>query len=310
VRVEEEIAKFSPARATLLTIGVFDGVHLGHRFLLSRLVSQAKQRGLLSGVVTFKQHPRDYFQPDNKLHFLTTLSERERLLKHEGVDVVIALSFAKEMADLSARDFLGLLQRCLHMKGLIIGSDTAVGKDREGTVEIIRKLGNEMGFDVMVVAPNKIHGETVSSTAIRKAIAEGDMQKVTRLLGRPFSLHGKVASGDHRGTGMGFPTANIVVGTRQAIPPDGVYVTWAHIGHKRYPSMTNIGQRPTFGQNSRTIEVYILDYDRDIYGKDLRIDLIDRLRGEKKFATVEALKEQITDDVKRGREILGAAGSI
>jgi riboflavin kinase/FMN adenylyltransferase len=306
VRVEEEISRFTPVRDTLLTIGVFDGVHLGHQFLLSELVTRARERNLLGGVVTFRQHPRDYFFPKNKLSFLMTLSERERVLRKVGVDVVAALSFKSEMAGLTARDFLILLQKYLHMKGLVIGPDTAVGKDREGTVEVIKRLGAEMGFDVNVVAPKQINGEIVSSTLIRKAIADGDITRVTRMLGRPLSLHGKVTSGHHRGTGLGFPTANIVSSARQALPPDGVYVTWAHVGHKRYRSVTNIGLRPTFGNsNRRNVEVFILDYDNDIYGKPLRIELIERLREERKFDSIDALKRQIEDDVRRGREILG-----
>jgi len=310
VRVEEEIARFTPVQDTLLTIGVFDGVHLGHQFLLSELVSRARERKLLAGVVTFRQHPRDYFMPQNKLHFLMTLAERERVLRQVGIDIIASLSFNAEMAELTAAQFLGLLQKYLRMRGLVIGPDTAVGKNREGTVAVVQNLGREMGFGVTVVAPKQISGETVSSTIIRQAIADGDIAKVTRLLGRPFSLHGEVTGGDHRGTGMGFPTANIIPGSRQALPPDGVYVTWAHVGHKRYPSVTNIGLRPTFGNNNqRTIEVFILDYDHDIYGKPLRIELIERLRGEQRFDNSEALKKQIEEDVQRGREILGAAGS-
>ncbi len=293
----------------LLTIGVFDGVHIGHRYLLSRLAEEAKQKKISTGVVTFRQHPRDFFQPQLHLTFLTTLAERERLLKAEGVDSVIALSFTAEMAALSARDFLALLQKHLRMKGLVIGPDTAVGRNREGTVDEIRALGGEMGFSVTVVPPRKIGGQVVSSTAIRNAIAAGDMGKVSRLLGRFFSLEGPVTTGDHRGRGMGFPTANIQVDERQALPPDGVYATWAYPGGVKLQSMTNIGTRPTFGEdNTRTIEVYILNYEGDIYGETLRIEMVERLRGEVKFATVEALQKQIADDVKRGREILAAAG--
>jgi riboflavin kinase/FMN adenylyltransferase len=164
-----------------------------------------------------------------------------------------------------------------------------------------------MGFTVTAIQPKKLDGEVASSTAIRNALADGNMQKVTRLFGHPFSLQGKVTTGEHRGAGMGFPTANIDVDSKQALPPDGVYATWAYVEGKAYQSMTNIGRRPTFGaHNKRTVEVFILSYDKDIYGKDLKIELVERLRGEKKFENVEALKQQIAEDVRRGREILNA----
>lgn len=306
MHVEEELARFSPENDMLLTIGVFDGVHLGHRHLISRLVSQAKQKGLLSGVVTFKNHPRDLLSPGPHLPYLTTLIERERLLRQEGVDAVVALSFTRELAGVSARDFVGFLQKYLRMKGLVVGPDFALGKGRQGTTDFLAGLGKEMGFTIEVVPAKKISGEVVSSTSIRNALAQGDMYRVTRLLGRAFSLHGKVTTGEHRGVGMGFPTANIDVDARQALPPDGVYATRAYIEKKTYPSVTNVGLRPTFGDShERTVEVYILDYSSDIYGKDLRIELIDRLRGEQRFADVEALKRQIAEDVNRSREILG-----
>jgi len=307
MHVEEELGRFSPQKDMLLTIGVFDGVHLGHRHLISRLVSEAKQKGMLSGVITFKHHPRDLLSSRPHLPYLTTLQEREHLLKQEGVDAVVALSFTREVASVTARDFVSLLQKHLRMKGLVVGPDFALGKDRQGTTDFLAALGKEMGFTVEVASPKKIDGEVVSSTAIRNALAEGDMHRVTRLLGHPFSLHGKVTTGEHRGVGMGFPTANIAVDTRQALPPDGVYATRAYIETQTCPSMTNIGRRPTFGNdNERTVEVYILDYSSDIYGKDLKIELIERLRGERKFDDIEALKSQITEDVKRGREILAA----
>jgi riboflavin kinase/FMN adenylyltransferase len=305
MQVEEELARFSPEKDMLLTIGVFDGVHLGHRYLISNLVSRAKQQGLLSGVVTFKQHPRELLSPHARLSYLTTLAEREQLLKHEGVDMVIALSFTRELANLTAREFVSLLQKHLRMRGLVIGPDFALGKNREGNAATLSVLGEEIGFTVTPVQPKKLDGEVASSTAIRNALADGNMQKVTRLFGHPFSLNGRVTTGEHRGAGMGFPTANIDVDARQALPPDGVYATWAYIEGKAYQSMTNIGRRPTFGaHNKRTIEVFILSYDRDLYGKDLKIELVERLRGEKKFENVEALTKQIAEDVKHGREIL------
>lgn len=306
MQVEQELARFSPEKDMLLTVGVFDGVHLGHRYLISNLVSRAKRQGLLSGVVTFKQHPRELLSPHSRPSYLMTLAEREQLLKHEGVDMVIAISFTRELADLTAREFVELLKKYLRMCGLVIGPDFALGKNREGNFTTLSALGNEMGFTVHAVHPKMFNGEVASSTAIRNALADGNMQKVTKLFGHPFSLQGKVTTGEHRGVSLGFPTANIDIEARQALPPDGVYATWAYVEGKKYQSLTNIGRRPTFGEhNKRTVEVFILSYDQNLYGKDLKIELVERLRGEKKFDNAEALKRQIAEDVKRGREILG-----
>lgn len=305
MRVEEELARFSPRQDMLLTIGVFDGVHLGHQHLISRLIEQAHEQNLLSGVITFRQHPRELLSPNNYLPYLTNITEREQLLEKEGVDTVIILPFDRELSRLSARDFAGLLKKHLRMRGLVVGPDFALGKNREGNVGALSALGKEMDFTVTVVPPKAIDGETVSSTIIRNALAEGNMAKVSRLLGRPFSLEGRVIPGEHRGAKLGFPTANIIVDTKRAIPPDGVYVTLVYIDGQKYQAMTNIGKRPTFGEeDQRVIEAHILNYHQNLYGKEFRIEIIQRLRGEKRFNNIEELKKQITEDVKRGSEIL------
>jgi riboflavin kinase/FMN adenylyltransferase len=307
MHVEEELAQFKPRKDMFLSIGVFDGVHLGHRHLISKLVKLAHKQELLSGVVTFSPHPRELLSPKTRLSYLTTVSERENLLKNEGVDLVVTLSFTHELARLTAREFVILLQKQLNMKGLVIGPDFALGKNREGNIDTLHTLGEELGFSVTVVSPEKINGEVVSSTAIRNALAEGDVPKATRLLGHPFSLQGKVTRGDHRGTGMGFPTANLDVNAKQAIPLEGVYASWAYVEGKKYQAVTNIGRRPTFGDNNeRTIESYMLNYNHDLYGKEVKIEIIQRLRAEKRFDDIEELKKQITQDVKQGTKILDA----
>src|SRR5271157_5458433 len=309
MQVDNELAQFSPPKATLLTIGVFDGVHLGHKFLISKVVNLAKKENLLSCVITFRQHPRDLLSPKSKLLYLCTVEERIQLLKNEGVDIVAALTFNRELAKLGARDFVSLLVKRLKMRGLVIGPDFSLGKNREGNAETLRALGQEMGFSVTVVAPKLINGEVASSTIIRQALADGDMEKVMRLLGRPFSLHGKVARGEHRGTELGFPTVNLNVDAKMALPPDGVYATRAYIGGQEFQAMTNIGRRPTFGENNeRTIESFILHYNQDIYGKDVKIEIIKRLREEKHFDNIEELKKQIAEDVKLGAAILNTQG--
>jgi len=308
MQVEKELAKLSSEKDMLLTIGVFDGVHLGHQCLISLLTEQARQQNLLSGVVTFRQHPQEVLSPQTKLPFLTDLTTRANLLKNEGVEAIITLSFTRELAQLSAHHFVSLLQKYLRMRGIVTGPDFALGRNREGSTDTLRALGQAMNFSVIVIPPVMVNGEVVSSTAIRKALADGDMKRVSNLIGRPFSLHGHVITGSGRGVGLGFPTANLDMDSEQALPTEGVYATWAYIDDKAYQSMTNIGKRPTFGGSQPTVEVHVPDYHRDLYGQELKIDIIERLRGEKKFDTVEELKKQIAEDVKQGRAILDSRG--
>ncbi len=308
MQVEEELAKLSPKKDMLLTIGVFDGVHLGHKYLLSQLTEHARQQDLLSGVVTFRQHPQEMLSPQTRLPFLTNRAERTNLLKNEGVDAIVTLSFTSELAQLSARQFVGLLKNNLRMRGLVLGLDFTLGRNRAGNIDSLRTLGQDMNFTVTVIPPVMINGEVVSSTAIRNALANGDMKRVLNLAGRPFSLNGCVTSGAGRGLELGFPTANLDIAPEQALPADGVYATWAYIDGKVYQSMTNVGKRPTFSDSQRTVEVYVLDYHSDLYGHKLKIDIMTQLRSEERFDTVDELKKQIAEDIKQGRAILNSRG--
>ena len=308
MQVEDELAQFSPGKDMLLAIGVFDGVHLGHKYLLSRLRDIARQEDLLGGVVTFRQHPLQILSPGTELPYLTALTDRVDLLKGEGIEAVILLSFTPDMAQLTAREFVGLLKEYLRMRGMVVGPDFALGKGREGDVATLRNLGQDLGFSVTVVLPLKTDGEVISSTAIRSALTDGDMALVAKLLGRPYGLRGQVTAGAGRGKGLGFPTANLEADPRLALPPDGVYATWAFIDGQAHQSMTNIGTCPTFGGHERTVEVYLLDYRDDLYGRELRVDIVERLRDEKRFDTVDELKKQIGEDVEQGRAILGSRG--
>jgi riboflavin kinase/FMN adenylyltransferase len=242
--------------------------------------------------------------PQTKLPFLTSLEQRIRLIKNEGVKAVIPLSFTLELAQMSAHQFVGLLEKHLRMRGLIIGPDFTLGRNREGSATALRKLGQTMDFSVTVVPPATINGEVISSTAIRNALARGNMKKVYDMTGRYFSLKGRVITGSGRGVKLGFPTANLDIDPEQALPADGVYATWTYIDNQAHQSVTNIGKRPTFGNGERTIEVHILDYHGDLYRQELKIDIIERLRGEKRFSTAGELKRQIAEDVKRARAIL------
>ena len=190
------------------------------------------------------------------------------------------------------------------MRGLVIGPDFALGRNREGNANTLRTLGQDMNFGVTVISPIMVNGEVVSSTAIRDALANGDMKRVTSLIGRSFSLQGQVTTGAGRGLELGFPTANLDIDPKQALPAEGVYATQAYIDDKVYKSMTNIGRRPTFGSNQRTVETYIPDFRGNLYGHELKIDIVERLRSERPFDTVEELKKQIAEDVKRGIALL------
>jgi riboflavin kinase/FMN adenylyltransferase len=304
MRVEEELKGLIPHCETVLTVGVFDGVHLGHQRLLDYVKRQAMLGHLIPGVVTFRSHPLLTISPESPISYLTSLGEKIKLIQGLGVELVVPLSFDHELAGLSARQFLAFLQKYLKMRGLVVGPDFALGRNREGDVVALHDLGKEVGVWVEVVQPEVIDGEVVSSTSIRQALADGDISKVNRLLGRGFALSGKVAHGRERGKQLGFPTANLAVGSGQAVPADGVYATKAQIGGRIYGSVTNIGKRPTFGPGERTVEVYLIGFDGVAYEEELRIDFIERLRAEQRFDTPEELKAQINDDVEKALSIL------
>jgi riboflavin kinase/FMN adenylyltransferase len=304
VQIVSELSSVKPQRDTLLAVGVFDGVHLGHKHLLGKLTQEAARNDLLSGVVTFNRNPKAVLSHRARLARLTTVEERVSLLKSLGVDLVVPITFTAEVAAISARDFVTYLKQYLRMKGLVIGPNFALGHRREGNVEVLQSLGAELGFTVDVVKPLLVEGSLVSSTVVREALSHGDMKLANKLLGRYFKLSGPVVGGVHRMRVFGFPTANIDVDSEQALPHDGVYATLAHIGDNVYQSVTNIGKRPTFGGGERSIEVFIFDFDRDIYGENLTIELVEHLRHEIKFASPEELMEQIGKDVEHARALL------
>jgi riboflavin kinase/FMN adenylyltransferase len=304
VQVEQELAVFTPNCDSLVTIGVFDGVHLGHKHLIFKLKELAGQQSLCTVALTFHTHPQEILAPNSQPPFLTDALEKAELLKKEGVSGVIVLTFTPELACLSARQFIELLRSKLRMQGLVIGPDFALGRQGEGNIPTLKKLGHELGFSVTVIPPVKMNGEIISSTVIRKAMADGDMGKVRRLMGRPFSLRGKVIHGYGRGSSLGFPTVNLSVLRGQAIPPDGVYATFAHTRDKVYHSVTNIGKNPTFGLNERTVEAYLLDFRDDLYEQEVKINFISKLRDEIKFSGSDELIKQIYKDIKSARESL------
>jgi riboflavin kinase/FMN adenylyltransferase len=302
--VEEELSRSVPEGDTALTIGVLDGVHIGHQALITKLKEKAAAKELLSGVVTFQHHPRLVFSPQSKITSLTSLQERISLLKNLGVAHVVILSFTPELSQLSAREFIILIKRYLRMRALVIGPDFALGKGREGDAQALTALGEELDFTVEVVPPLIWHEKVVSSTAIRGALSRGDVRKVNELLGRRFALTGQVSKGDERGTNLGFPTANLIADRNQALPADGVYAARVLYSEKIYQAVINIGLRPTFDGHHRLVEAHILDFTGDLYGRNITIELVERLRGEEKFSSAEELKAQITRDVAQAKSLL------
>lgn len=305
----EELAAAKVQGGAVVTIGVFDGVHLGHHYLIEQVKAQARERGLSSAVVTFRNHPRSVLAPGSQVTYLCPLEERLELLRAAGAAHVIPLSFTQQLSQLTARQFVELLVQHLGMRGLLVGPDFALGKGREGTAPVLEALGNELGYTLTIVEPFSREGQVVSSTAVRRCLGEGEMETAARLLGRPFTLGGAVVEGDKRGRTIGFPTANIDVPADMALPADGIYCTIAHVGGESYHSATNIGVRPTFGQLGRTVETYILDFQGDLYGQHMRIELVHRLRPEERFSSVEALVAQMKLDVEAARGMLAARRS-
>ncbi len=297
-----ELYRIAPGGPTAVTIGVFDGVHRGHQHLVAILLERARQEELAAVAITFNPHPRTVLQPGTVITYLTSIEERVELLQGLGLDAVGVLAFTSELAQLSPRDFLALLVQELDMRLLVVGPDFALGRGRAGTAGVIRQIGQELGFSVEIAPLLTEEGEKVGSTAVRQALAAGDLERVARLLGRPFSVRGPVVSGDRRGRNLGFPTANIALGLDRALPPYGIYVTRTYVRENVYPSCTSIGIRPTFHSDGQaTVETYILDFDEEIYGEEIRIDLLHRLRDELRFDSVEALVEQMRKDIEDTR---------
>ncbi len=303
----ESLARIAPGRDAAVTIGKFDGVHRGHQHLVTHLIERAHAGGLASVVVVLYPHPSTVLRPGTAVSYLTSLEERLQLLRRLGVDSAGIIPFTSELAQLSARDFASLLVEELSMRLLYVGPDFALGRRREGTVGVLRKIGGDLGFRVETAELLARDGEKVGSSAVRQGFAAGDVEEVARLLGRPFTLGGPVVAGAHRGAGLGFPTANIAIGLDRVLPAFGVYVTRAFIRENEYLSCTNIGVRPTFDSEPRpTVEAFILDFDDDIYGQDIRIDLLHRLRDELKFDSVDDLVTQMHRDIADTREYFRA----
>ena len=291
-----------------LTVGVFDGVHRGHRRVIDRLVAGAHAAGMPAVVLTFDPHPAKIFgRVDIKL--LSLPGERARLLGSLGVDVVVTHPFSKPFADTSAVDFMKLVTERLGTRHLVLGYDSTLGKNREGDVVRLTAIGSELGYTVETVSALGDESGVISSTEIRKLVAVGNVSEAARLMGHPYSLQGLVTHGDHRGRTIGYPTANLAYAREKVVPAGGIYACWVWVEGERFLAAVNVGTNPTFTPDKQTVnvEAYLLDFDRNIYDQLLTLEFVSRLRPELKFPSVEALVTQIDNDVRMTREILGTA---
>jgi riboflavin kinase/FMN adenylyltransferase len=282
---------------------VFDGVHLGHRHLLNHLIDWADP-GCVPAVLTFSNRPVTVFRPGTFPSYLTTPEHKVSLLREAGIELVVPLEFTEELSQVSARRFAELLYGSMRMRGLVLGPDSALGQGREGDLAYMQAEGERLGFWVRSVSPLEINNQPVKSRVIREALVAGDVSGGARLLGRNHSLTGEVVLGDQRGRTLGFPTANLNIYPGLLWPGDGIYATWAIIDGKRHLSATSIGVRPTFGLTQRLVEVYVMDFSGDLYGQQINVEFVEKVRNQETFADVDVLVQRIEQDVADSRAVL------
>jgi riboflavin kinase / FMN adenylyltransferase len=289
-----------------ITIGSFDGVHRGHQVLVKNLVEQAHQSGNPAVVVTFFPHPAVVLRNISDPYYLTSPEERADLLAELGVDYVVTLPFTRDLAAVTAADFMQSLVTQLGVRSLWVGSNFALGRNREGDVNRLSQIGESLGFTVKVVEPVLDDGETISSSQVRSLLREGRVREAARLLGRNYSITGEIVHGDGRGHTLGIPTANLSVWSQRLLPAFGIYANWIQIGDQRLPAVSNVGIRPMFVNEDPTprIEAHILDFNQDLYGQQATLEFVDYHRGEHVYVSVAALLEQIERDILWAREVL------
>ncbi len=295
---------------SLLAIGSFDGIHLGHQAILKNIVRESRSEGLPAVVLTFHPHPGIHLGKRQGAFYLTPPEEKLRILADLGIDALIFHPFNLTVASLSAREFIDRLSNHLKFKLLCVGSDFSLGRNREGNLKVLEQLGREYHYQVKTVSPIELEGRIISSSWVREALSQGDMGMVKRLLGRPYRIRGEVVHGDGRGKTLGFPTANIRVWSERAIPAPGVYVGWAEVEGTAIPAVTNVGYRPTFENQSsiQHVEAHLLDFDQDLYHRQINLSFLVRLRAEQKFAHIQDLIDQVQDDIEQARLYLEATG--
>lgn len=296
---------------SVITVGTFDGVHAGHRVLIDKVLEESARMDARSVVVTFDPHPREIINPgDAGIKLLTSLPERREVLEEMGIDLMAVIPFDRDFSLLSSEEFIeDVIHEKIGVSEFVIGYDHHFGRNREGTIETVERLGRELGFEAYVVSKQEVGNRTVSSTAIRRALSEeGNVRRAAEFLQRPYRLNAMVVHGDKRGKEIGFPTANLVAeDKRKVIPRDGVYAVRVRVEGELLEGMMNIGLRPTFEGEERVMEVHIFGFDTDIYGKSIQIRFIERIRDEMKFDGVDELVARLERDREAALEILGEA---
>jgi riboflavin kinase/FMN adenylyltransferase len=291
---------------SVVTIGAFDGIHIGHGRILDEVVMLAGGLGVRSVVVTFDPHPISVLQPGEVPCLLTTVDEKVGLVEDRGIDDLVLLKFSPKLARRSAEWFVrNVLLKRLNMRRLVIGYDFRFGRDREGDASYLETLGEAAGFGVDIVPPVNYLSHPVSSTRVRTALVRGDIRSASRMLGRSYSLAGHVVKGEGRGVTLGYPTANLELDdAKKMVPANGVYAVTARFGRREVPAVLYIGTKPTFGGRERTVEVHVLGRKSALYGRHIEMTLHRRLRGDRHFKTVDSLKKAIENDIRRARRIL------
>ena len=301
-----------PYPRPVATLGNFDGVHLGHVQLVRELVHRAAEVGGTATVVTFHPHPLQVLAPNNAPRQIQTLSQKLAVLECLGVELAVVIPFTRELAQTRARDFaVEILWRKLGLQEIYVGPNFGFGHRREGSFNLLKEIGQEMGFSVGKIPQVQFRSSRVSSTAVRQALFAGQAGLARRLLGRPFELRGKIAHGAAVGSGMRVPTANLET-PNDLLPRPGVYVSLLSVEGRRHPAVTNIGVRPTItgGDGPTTIETHVLDFDGDVYGRDVGVEFLLRLRDERRFSGRDALVSQIRKDIARARRFFSWAQRI
>ena len=297
-------------RGTVVTVGTFDGVHRGHRAVLDEIRARAEASESRAVLLTFHPHPLTIVRPDIAPRLLTTPVEKKEILAESGLDWAVFLRFTPELSRFTPEEFVDrVLVERLRVSELVIGYDHGFGKGRSGDADTLRRIGGKRGFAVDVVEPVEVGEEPISSTRIRRSVSDGDMQAAGRGLGRPYAFRGVVVRGEGRGAQLGFPTANLQVGYgSKLLPPAGIYAVRGVLRSGTFDGALHLGPRPTFRGSPPSIELYLMDFDDDIYGEEVRVDLIRRLRPVQPFAGVDALIRQMEKDVGEARKVLGDAG--
>ena len=287
-----------------LTIGTYDGLHRGHQSLIQALVDGAKRHDSTSVVVTFDPHPRCVLDPPRCPLLITTVEERAWLLEQMGVDRVLVIPFSRQLAQLSAEDFLDKLQLGIRLRRIVVGYDFALGRGRRGDHAFLQEYAERCGFSLETISPQLERGTPISSSRIRELVASGKLSEARDLLGHDFFVRSVVEHGRGTGRGLGYPTANLRIAAGKLLPPVGVYAVRVEAEEGAWSGAMNLGYRPTFGRGQLTLEVYLLDFEGDLYGKTLTVWFVERLREEERFESIARLTEQIAKDVERTRRIL------